>query len=142
MLQSFDDVMKLIEARRDPILKADVDRFVRLVDFKPGVITFAPAEGAPANLHHRLSTRLKEWTGQPWRMVIEGGGGAETPYERDKRDEAAFRAEIEAHPLVLAIKETFPGAEVVSMRRTAPSAPADPSIPSGPRPATMTRTRL
>jgi DNA polymerase-3 subunit gamma/tau len=117
-------VVALIEAKRDPVLKADVDRFVRLVDFKPGQITFAPAEGAPANLHHRLSTRLKEWTGQPWRMVIEGGGGVETQYEKDKREDAAFRAEASAHPLVLSMLEAFPGAEVVSVRKVTPSPPA------------------
>ena len=117
LLQSFEDVVKLIETRRDPLLKADVDRFVRLVDFKPGVITFAPAPGAPANLHQRLSTRLKEWTGQPWRMVIEGGGGGETTHEREQRELTAMRAEAESHPTVQALLEAFPGAEIVSVRR-------------------------
>ena len=129
VLQSFADVVKLIETKRDPLLKADVDRFVRLVDFKPGQITFQPAEGAPANLHHRLSTRLKEWTGQPWRMVIEGGGGVETQYEKDKREDAAFRAEASAHPLVLSMLEAFPGAEVINVRRVQPTAPTASAEP-------------
>lgn len=125
LLQSFEDVVRLIETKRDPLLKADVDRFVRLVDFKPGVITFAPAQGAPANLHQRLSSRLKEWTGQPWRMVIEGGGGLETTYEREQREAAAFRAEAEADPMVQALLQAFPGAEVIGVRkRAAPAAEA------------------
>ena len=74
----------------------------------------------PANLHKRLSDRLKEWTGQPWRMVIEGGGGVETQYEKDKREDADFRAEASAHPLVLSMLEAFPGAEVISVRRVQP----------------------
>jgi DNA polymerase-3 subunit gamma/tau len=119
MLQSFEDVVKLIDAKRDVVLKLDVDRFVRLVDFKPGQITYTPAEGAPGNLHSRLAGRLKEWTGQPWTMVIEGGGqGAETQYERDRREAAAFRAEIEAHPTIAALMQAFPGAEIVNIRRT------------------------
>jgi DNA polymerase-3 subunit gamma/tau len=119
MLQSFEDVVKLIDAKRDVVLKLDVDRFVRLVDFKPGQITYTPAEGAPGNLHSRLAGRLKEWTGQPWTMVIEGGGqGAETQYERDRREAAAFRAEIEAHPTNAALMQAFPGAEIVNIRRT------------------------
>ena len=129
VLQSFADVLTLIETKRDPLLKADVDRFVRLVDFKPGQITFQPAEGAPANLHHRLSTRLKEWTGQPWRMVIEGGGGVETQYEKDKREDADFRAEAASHPLVLSMLEAFPGAEVINVRRVQPAAPAASAEP-------------
>jgi DNA polymerase-3 subunit gamma/tau len=118
LLQSFEDVVRLIETKRDPLLKADVDRFVRLVDFKPGVITFSPAQGAPANLHQRLSSRLKEWTGQPWRMVIEGGGGLETAYEREQRELQAIRAEAENHPTIQALLEAFPGAEIVSVRRS------------------------
>jgi DNA polymerase-3 subunit gamma/tau len=118
VLQSFADVVKLIDSKRDVVLKLDVDRFVRLVDFKPGQITFNPADGAPANLTQRLAGRLKEWTGQQWTMVIEGGGqGAETQYEREQREAAAFRAEIEAHPTVRALMSTFPGAEIVSIRK-------------------------
>jgi DNA polymerase-3 subunit gamma/tau len=118
MLQSFADVVKLIETKRDVVLKHDVDRFVRLVDFKPGQITFDTAEGAPPNLTQRLSGRLKEWTGRPWMMVVEGGGqGAETQYEREQREALAFRAEIEAHPTIKALLSTFPGAEIVSIRK-------------------------
>ena len=117
VLQSFEDVVRLIESKRDALLKVDVDRFVRLVDFKPGQITFSPAPGAPTNLTQRLSTRLKEWTGQPWRMVIEGGGGAETAHEREQREAQAFRAEAEADPVVQALLTAFPGAEVIGVRR-------------------------
>ena len=125
VLQSFEDVVKLIDAKRDVVLKLDVDRFVRLVDFKPGQITYTPADGAPGNLHSRLAGRLKEWTGQPWTMVIEGGGqGAETQYERDRREAAAFRAEIEAHPTIAALMQAFPGAEIVNIRRPQPESGA------------------
>jgi DNA polymerase-3 subunit gamma/tau len=126
VLQSFEDVVKLIDSKRDVVLKLDVDRFVRLVDFKPGQITFATAAGAPANLTQRLSGRLKEWTGRPWTMVIEGGGaGAETQYEKDQREAAAFRAMVEQHPTIVALKDTFPGAEIVGIRRPKAEAAAE-----------------
>ena len=125
LLQSFGDVVKLIDAKRDVVLKLDVDRFVRLVDFKPGQITFSPADGAPANLIPRLAGRLKEWTGQQWTLVVEGGGqGAETQYEREQREAAAHRAEIEAHPMIAALMATFPGAEITSVRRLKIETPA------------------
>jgi DNA polymerase-3 subunit gamma/tau len=115
VLQTFDDVLQLIESKRDVTLKLDVERYVRLVDFKPGVIAFEPAPGAPANLPQRLSGKLKEWTGQPWMMDIQTGG-QETGYERDRREEADVRAAIEIDPFVAAVRDTFPGAEIIGIR--------------------------
>jgi DNA polymerase-3 subunit gamma/tau len=115
VLQTFDDVLQLIDAKRDVTLKLDVERYVRLVDFKPGVIAFEPAPGAPANLPQRLSGKLKEWTGQPWMMDIQTGG-QETGYERDRREEADVRAAIEVDPFVTAVRDAFPGAEIVGIR--------------------------
>jgi DNA polymerase-3 subunit gamma/tau len=115
VLQTFDDVLQLIDSKRDVTLKLDVERYVRLVDFKPGVIAFEPGPGAPANLPQRLSGKLKEWTGQPWMMDIQTGG-QETGYERDRREESDVRAAIEIDPFVAAVRDAFPGAEIIGIR--------------------------
>ncbi len=126
MLQSFDDVLKLIADKRDVTLKLDVERYVRLVDFKQGVIAFEPAPGAPPNLSQRLSGKLKEWTGQPWMMDI-ATGGQETGFERDERHKSEQRAQVEADPFVLSVMEAFPGTQIVGVRKiTAPVATEAP----------------
>jgi DNA polymerase-3 subunit gamma/tau len=114
--QSFDEVVALIDARRDISLKLDVERYVRPISFRPGAITFEPAPGAPTNLAGRLVSRLKEWTGQPWLVAAEGGGGAESAWEREKRQERETRREIEADPFVRAVMAAFPGTEIVGVR--------------------------
>jgi len=118
-LASFDDVLRLIEARRDIGLKLDVERFVRPISFRPGAITYEAAPGAPANLAGRLVARLKEWTSQPWLVAAEGGGGAESAWERQKREQRETRSEIEADPFVRAVMDAFPGAELVAVRQLA-----------------------
>ena len=119
-LGSFAEVVALIEARRDVTLKLDVERYIRPIEVRPGHFRFALAEGAPANLPQRLSGRLKEWTGRPWMMDIQGGAeGVETAYERERREAAEFRVRIEADPFVQAVREAFPGAEIVGVRKTA-----------------------
>ena len=129
-LGSFGDVVALIEAKRDVTLKLDVERYIRPLEIKPGQFRFALAEGAPANLPQRLSGRLKEWTGRPWMMDIQGGAeGVETAYERERREVADFRAGIEADPFVKAVRETFPGAEIVSVRKASAPAAAEPVEP-------------
>jgi DNA polymerase-3 subunit gamma/tau len=126
VLQSFDDVVRLIDSKRDITLKLDVAKFVRPISFRPGAIAFEPAPGAPSNLSQKLATRLKEWTGQPWLVAAEGGGGAESLYEREQRERLAARREIEADPFVQSVMSAFPGAEVVAVRHLpVPEAPAE-----------------
>jgi DNA polymerase-3 subunit gamma/tau len=124
VLQSFEDLVALIDAERDIALKLDVERFVRPVSFRPGVLEFEPAPGAPANLAQRLVGRLKAWTGQPWLVVAQGGGGAESLWERQIRETRETRAEIAQDPFVLSVLQAFPGAEVVQIRNLPPPEPA------------------
>ncbi len=129
--QSFEDVVALIDAKRDIGLKLDVERFVRPISFRPGAFTFEPAPGAPANLAGRLVSRLKEWTGQPWLVAADGGGGAESAWERQKREERETRAEIEADPFVCSVMDAFPGAEIVGVRNLAVADAAPPPDEAG-----------
>jgi DNA polymerase-3 subunit gamma/tau len=116
VLQTFEDMVRLIDEKRDVGLKLDVERFVRPVSFRPGAITFEPAPGAPANLAQRLVTRLKDWTGQPWLVAAEGGGGAESLYERARRESQEVRQGALADPFVRSVLDAFPGAEVLGVR--------------------------
>jgi DNA polymerase-3 subunit gamma/tau len=117
--QSFEDVARLIGERRDIGLKLDLEKYVRPISFRPGAIEFEPVPGAPANLAHRLSARLKEWTGQPWLVAAQGDGGAETLLERQTKAQARAHEEALAEPFVQAILANFPGAEVLEVRQMA-----------------------
>jgi DNA polymerase-3 subunit gamma/tau len=117
VLASFDDVLALIAAKRDIGLRLDVEQFVRPISFRPGAITYEAAPGAPGNLAGRLVRALKEWTGQPWLVAAEGGGGAETLMEREKREKNEALAQIKADPFVASLISAFPGLEIVDVRK-------------------------
>ncbi len=123
-LATFEDMLALIEQRRDIALKLDVERYVRPISFRSGAIEYEPAPGAPANLAQRLVGRLKEWTGERWLIAAHGGGGAESAWERQKRQEREVRAEVEADPFVREVLQAFPGAEIVGVRNIASPEPA------------------
>jgi DNA polymerase-3 subunit gamma/tau len=124
VLNTFEDMLALIDRKRDISLKLDVERFVRPISFRTGAIEYEAAPGAPNNLAQRLVGRLKEWTGERWLIAAQGGGGAESLWERQKREEREVRAQIEQDPFVLAVMATFPGAEIVGIRKVAqPEAP-------------------
>lgn len=119
--------MALIDKRRDVTLKMDVERYIRPISFRPGAIEYEPGPGAPANLAQRLVARLKEWTGERWLIAAQGGGGAESAWEKQKREQREVRAQIEQDPFVRSVMEAFPGTEIVGIRNVAqPEADAAP----------------
>jgi DNA polymerase-3 subunit gamma/tau len=133
VLASFDDVLALIAARRDIGLRLDVEQYVRPISFRPGAITYEAAPGAPGNLAGRLVRALKEWTGQPWLVAAEGGGGAESMMERQKREEREALEEIKKDPFVASVLSAFPGAEIIEIRKllTPETPPLEPDEEEG-----------
>jgi DNA polymerase-3 subunit gamma/tau len=126
-LQSFEDVVRLIGERRDIGLKLDVEKYMRPISFRTGAITFEPAPGAPSNMAQRLVARLKEWTGAPWLVAAEGGGGADTLLDREKKATSLAREEALAEPFVQAVFAAFPGTELLEVRQMAAPEVAAPS---------------
>jgi DNA polymerase-3 subunit gamma/tau len=112
----FEDVVDLIRAQREVKLLIDVETGVQLARYQPGRIEFAPSPSAPADLAQRLKARLQDWTGNPWAVTVVNDGGA--PTIADLRDAAAneLQAEVETHPLVLAVKRAFPDARITAIR--------------------------
>ncbi|HEY3948659.1 MAG TPA: DNA polymerase III subunit gamma/tau [Phenylobacterium sp.] len=130
-LETFEDMMALIEKRRDIALKLDVERYVRPISFRPGAIEYEAAPGAPANLAQRLVARLKDWTGERWLIAAQGGGGAESLWEKQKREQREVRAEVEQDPFVQAVMKTFPGTEILGVRTIAqPEATPETAAPA------------
>lgn len=126
--QSFEAVVALIGEKREITLQMDVERYVRVVSFRPGAITYEPAEGSPHDLARRLAGRLKEWTGRTWLIAANGQGGGETLIEVEKKARAARRAAVEADPFVVSIMQAFPGAEIKEIVTLAPAIEM-PAIP-------------
>ncbi len=125
VLQTFEDMLALIDRRRDVTLKMDVERYIRPISFRPGAIEYEPAPGAPANLAQRLVARLKDWTGERWLIAAQGGGGAESAWEKEKREQREVRVEIEQDPFVQSVMVAFPGTEIIGIRNLAQPEPVE-----------------
>lgn len=85
----------------------DCAAFVRLVRYKPGLIEFNPAAGAPQDLPGRLQRVLSTATRARWSILISDDAGAPTLRETEAADAAATRAEVRNHPLVAAALAVF-----------------------------------
>ncbi len=112
---SFKDVLALIKQRRDLHLLVEVEKYVRLVDYKPGLIEFSPAADMSSEFPARFAARLQNWTGARWVLTLASTGGESTIEERKDAHKANLQEQAMGHPLVAAVFEVFSGAEILNI---------------------------
>jgi DNA polymerase III subunit gamma/tau len=125
LLNRFEDVIALAHEERDLTLAYALERDVRLVAFERGRIEFEPAAGAKDDLAKVLARRLLEWTGERWLVAVSPSPGARSIGERRDLERKSAVEAAKAEPLVRAILERFPGAEIVTVRDSLAGAEAE-----------------
>ncbi len=116
-LNRFEDLIDCALAKRDLMLKVDLENHVRLVRFEPNKLVIRPLPQASKTLIQDLSQKLKEWTGERWMVALSEEEGA-PPVGEQRR--AAQQARIQAarsHPMVKTALELFPDAEITDVRK-------------------------
>jgi len=115
-IESFADVVAMAGRERDLKLKHALETGVRLVRFERGRIDLALTEHAPRDLVGDLSRKLETWTGQRWMIAVNRQSDTPTIEEGRKSDRARLVDDARADPVVAAVLERFPGAEIVDVR--------------------------
>jgi DNA polymerase-3 subunit gamma/tau len=134
-INNFAELVALASDKRDIQAKLALERDVRLVRCEDGTLEIALEPGAAKTLVNDLSRKLQLWTGRSWMVVISREPGAPTLKSVADARKAELEVGVRADPLVKAVLERFPGAEIVGVRgaRDAlpepPAATADPEIP-------------
>ncbi len=123
-----EDVIARAAAERDIQLKIMLERDVRLVRFEQGRVEFSLAPGGSTHLPQVLMRRLQEWTGERWIVALSSREGYPSIAERAGEQERERQRGVAADPLVRAVLDRFPGAEIISVRSphesfAAPSSP-------------------
>ncbi len=113
---AFADVVALAGTHRELKLKHELETYVRLVRFEPGRIEIALTEHASPGLAGMLSKKLEEWTGTRWMIAVAREGGGPTIAEQRRQAQDQLVDDARADPLVAAVLQTFPGAEIVDVR--------------------------
>jgi DNA polymerase-3 subunit gamma/tau len=133
-INSFAELVTLASDKRDIQTKLALERDVRLVRFEDGTLEIALEPGAAKTLVNDLSRKLQLWTGRSWMVVISRESGAPTLKSVADVRKAELEVGVRADPLVKAVLERFPGAEIVGVRGGVDAAPepaaiAEPDIP-------------
>ncbi len=126
VLKSFAELVALAGTQRDIQIKAALERDVRLVRFEPGLLEFSLAPGGSPGLPAQLTRKLQDWTGQRWMVALSTASGAPSLLEQAEAKENERRVGVQAHPLVRATLEQFPGAVIVAVRGGEMETPARP----------------
>ena len=115
-LARFEDLVALAEEKRDIVIKAALERDVRLVHFEDGQIEFALAEGGKRDLASELTRKLADWTGRRWVVALSSQPGAATLREQAEAVARERKRGAADHPLVRTVLDSFPGARIVDVR--------------------------
>ena len=126
-LRSLEDIAALAQAKGAPVLKVHIENDMHLVHMEPGRIEFRPGVRAPRTLAGDLSQKLKDWTGVRWSVSVAREGGAPTLAEQKRDARNAKFESVAQEPLVRAVLDRFPGAEIKEVRRIAEDEIAAPT---------------
>ncbi|HEY5305088.1 MAG TPA: DNA polymerase III subunit gamma/tau [Pseudolabrys sp.] len=121
-INSFEQLIALVQEKRDIAMKMALERDVRLVRCEDGQLDIALEATAPKTLVHDLQRKLTAWTGKRWMVVVsKEQGGATMRAQADER-QAELERGAQTDPLVQAVLNRFPGAKVVGVTQNAPDA--------------------
>jgi len=115
-VSTFEELIFLIEDKRDLPLKTAVKRHVRLVSFADGRIEMNLVENPSRDFLSTLGKRLQEWTGKRWMLSVSKEDGAPTLAELEQAENEARMDDAKSDPAVEAIMRQFPGARIVDIR--------------------------
>jgi DNA polymerase-3 subunit gamma/tau len=115
-IENFEELVQLAAEKRDLRIKAALERDVRLVRCEDGKLEIALETGAAHTLVNELSGKLTMWTGRQWVVVLSREPGQPTLKAQMDAREAELKRGVRGDPLVQAVLERFPGAEIVAVR--------------------------
>jgi DNA polymerase-3 subunit gamma/tau len=111
-LETLQDVVALLHARKEMILAGHVVYYLHLVKMQEGLIEVRLEPDAPPAMTQELRSFLISATGRQWMVSISGAPGAPTLAQQKEQAEAAMIDEAKRHPVVQAAVALFPGAEI------------------------------
>jgi DNA polymerase-3 subunit gamma/tau len=130
---TFEEIVALAAEKRDLQMKSALERDVRLVRCDDGRLEISLEATAAKTLVNELSRKLEQWTGRRWMVSVSAEAGAATLKSQADARRTALETGVRADPLVKAVLDRWPGAEVTGVRgpkhELPEAAPGDDALP-------------
>ena len=130
-LNTFEELIFLVEDKRDLQIKTLIARHVRIVSFADGRMEMNLVESPPRDFLPNLAKRLESWTGKRWMLSLSKEEGQPTLQESERQENEARMESARSDPAVEAILERFPGSRIVDIRIRSDEAEALSTEPDG-----------
>lgn len=111
-LNTTADLIKLLTAKKQPLLLFAIKNDISFKDFKDGYLHIALSEKADKNLVLNFRTFLEKETGKVWKFDIDYEELGETLADIEAKELARDKKNISEYPLVKAILNEFNGAKI------------------------------
>jgi DNA polymerase-3 subunit gamma/tau len=121
----FEDLIALAANKRDIGIKLALERDVRLVRCEDGRLEITLEKSASKTLVNDLARKFSQWTSRRWMVVVSAEEGAPTVKAQTEARQAELQTGVRADPLVQAVLNRFPGAEIVGVRAPDEPLPLD-----------------
>jgi DNA polymerase III subunit gamma/tau len=110
------NLIALATQKRDLGVKTALERDVRLVRCEDGRLEIKLEKSASNTLVNDLARKLSQWTNRRWMVVVSAEEGQPTLRAQAEARQAELKTGVQADPLVQAVLQRFPGAEIVGVR--------------------------
>lgn len=114
-INSFEELISLVEKNKEIELKFDLERNVRLVKFSEGKINIEFNEKLSKNFIKNLTSRLLEWTGNRWIITLSKSKGDQTIYEKKNEVKKMLFEDAKKTEIYKKVMELFPNAELTNV---------------------------
>ena len=114
-INSFEELISLVEKNKEIELKFDLERNVRLVKFSEGKIDIEFNEKLSKNFIKNLTSRLLEWTGNRWIITLSKSKGDQTIYEKKNEVKKILFEDAKKTEIYKKVMELFPNAELTNV---------------------------
>jgi DNA polymerase-3 subunit gamma/tau len=111
----FEALVALFRDRMEPRLAHLLSDELRLVAYAAPALTLAHDSRQSREQLAMIGKRLTEWTGTAWQVTLTSEGGGPTLHEIERAAEAARRDAARSDPLVQALFDHFPDAELTDV---------------------------
>ncbi len=116
-IKSFEDIVKLANSENEIELKYDLERNVKLVNFRNGTIDISFNEKLNKNFIKILTEKLYSWTGERWIISLNKKIGEKTIFEKKTESKNNQINEAKKNEKIRMLLDTFDDADLINVQK-------------------------